>query len=67
MAQICALDLLKALEGSKEFGRVPLRCICYAAPAIGNAAVTNFVDQKGWHHHFINYLLPGEQSCRRSL
>ncbi len=60
MAQICTLDLLKSLEDSSEAGRVPISCIGYATPAIGNASLASLVREKGWHSSFINYLLPGE-------
>lgn len=60
VAQICTLDLLKSLEDSSEAGRVPISCIGYATPAIGNASLASLVREKGWHSSFINYLLPGE-------
>ena len=60
MAQICTLDLLKGLEDSSEAGRVPISCIGYATPAIGNVSLATLVAEKGWHSFFINYLLPGK-------
>ena len=60
MAQICTLDLLKSLEENLEIRRVPVSCIGYATPAIGNAALASLVERKGWCTSFNNYILPGK-------
>ena len=36
-----------------------LSCIGFATPAVGNAALAEFVRQKGWDKLITNYLVPG--------
>ena len=58
MAQLCTLDLLRSLSGPQTPGSV-VSCVTFAAPAVGNAALAELVNKRGWRDNFVNYLLPG--------
>ncbi|KAK9844196.1 hypothetical protein WJX81_007745 [Elliptochloris bilobata] len=57
VAQLCALDLLQAAQGS---GAPPPRVssVGFATPAVGNAALAERVAARGWGGRFVTYLLP---------
>ena len=58
VAEICALDLLH--EAHKKREPPPhLQVIGFAAPAIGNAALAEYVEQRQWQSVFKNYVTPG--------
>ena len=50
------LDLLYSLG---EEATPHLSCIGFATPAVGNAALAEFVRHKGWDKLITNYLVPG--------
>ena len=58
VAEISALDLLYSAAQNSE-PEPNLKVIGFAAPAIGNQALADFVRQHGWHKHIQNYVLPG--------
>ena len=58
VAEISALDLLHSAAQNSE-PEPNLKVIGFAAPAIGNQALADFVRQHGWHKHIQNYVLPG--------
>ncbi len=66
MAQICALDLLRALCQRGDSVE-SIACIAYASPAIGNQALAAGVQRMGWDGHFINYSLPGKTPVERTV
>ncbi len=58
MAKLCTLRLLHQLD-SREAAQAPVKCVAFAAPALGNAALATLVLQQGWSHVFYNLTLPG--------
>ena len=59
VATLCAIKLLRQFPAAVK---LPLRCICFAMPAIGNHELASSVQQAGWDRYLSNYLLPGEAS-----
>jgi pimeloyl-ACP methyl ester carboxylesterase len=57
VAMLCTLRLLRQLEPTE---RARLRCVCFGAPAVGNAELAAYVADAGWDEHFSAYLLPGK-------
>lgn len=60
VALLCTLDLLHSLG---EEANPNLACVGFATPAVGNAALADYIKQKGWHHYITNYLVPGQRPC----
>jgi predicted lipase len=56
VAKLCTLRLLRKLP---EWPPPQLRCICFAAPAVGNSALAKAVEEAGWDSFFKTYALPG--------
>ena len=59
MASLCTLRLLNQLDDS-EVAEGHIKCVAFAAPALGNRALAEIVQQQGWSHVFYNLTLPGE-------
>ena len=58
MASLCTLRLLNQLDDS-EIAEGRIKCVAFAAPALGNRALAEIVQQQGWSHVFYNLTLPG--------
>lgn len=58
VAKLCTLRLLHQLD-SREAARGHVKCVAFAAPALGNAALATLVLQQDWSHAFYNLTLPG--------
>ena len=58
VAKISTLRLLRDLP---EWPAPRVKCICFATPAIGNAALADLVKSAGWASYFRTYFLPGEE------
>ena len=58
VAKLCTLRLLYQLD-SREAAQGHVKCVAFAAPALGNAALAALVAQQGWSHAFYNLTLPG--------
>lgn len=56
MAEICVLDLL---HGAAPGEKLDIQAIGFATPAIGNQALADYVQEKGWQSYLTSYLLPG--------
>lgn len=56
VAKLSALRLLRDLP---EWPAPRIKCMCFATPAIGNAALADLVKNAGWGSHFKTYFLPG--------
>ena len=59
MASLCTLRLLNQLDDS-AIAQGRIKCVAFAAPALGNRALAEIVQQRGWSHVFYNLTLPGE-------
>lgn len=57
IALLCTLDLLHSL-GDEPNPNVT--CVGFATPAVGNAALAEYVKNKGWQKYITNYLVPGQ-------
>lgn len=56
MAVLCTLRLLRQLPPDAQ---AAVQCNVFACPAIGNAALAQYVKEKGWERYFSNMLIPG--------
>ena len=57
IALLCTLDLLHSLEDESH---PSVTCVGFATPAVGNAALAEYVKEKGWQKYITNYLVPGQ-------
>ena len=65
---MAALTTLRLLRQLPPGAAADVRCVSFAAPAIGNARLQAYVRERGWERHFSNLLVPGaerpsERSC----
>ncbi|KAJ8479200.1 hypothetical protein OPV22_022927 [Ensete ventricosum] len=61
VAVLSTLAILRVLASSslaKEHENVPVKCITFSQPPVGNAALKDYVHQKGWQHYFKTYCIP---------
>ncbi len=61
VAKLCTLRLLRELP---DWPRPRVRCVAFATPAVGNAALAELVESAGWGSHFTSYYLPEDQLVR---
>lgn len=61
VAKLCTLRLLRELP---DWPRPRVRCVAFATPAVGNAALAELVESAGWASHFTSYYLPEDQLVR---
>ena len=52
---LCTLRLLRQLPQRTD---LPISCIAFATPSIGNAALSSLVAERGWDAYLSNFLLP---------
>ncbi|PIN01128.1 Triacylglycerol lipase [Handroanthus impetiginosus] len=59
VAVLATLAILRVIAvASKETERVPVKCITFSQPPVGNAALRDYVNGKGWQHYFKTYCIP---------
>ncbi|GFQ00133.1 hypothetical protein PHJA_002157300 [Phtheirospermum japonicum] len=59
VAVLATLAILRVIAvASKETDRVQVKCITFSQPPVGNAALRDYVNGKGWQHHFKTYCIP---------
>lgn len=66
VAVLATLAILKVLgqlsssssSSSKKEKNVVVKCITFSQPPVGNAALRDYVYEKGWHGHFRTYCIP---------
>ncbi|KAI5077717.1 hypothetical protein GOP47_0007541 [Adiantum capillus-veneris] len=66
VAVLATLAILKVLghfsssssSSSKKEKHVVVKCITFSQPPVGNAALRDYVYEKGWHGHFRTYCIP---------
>ncbi|KAG2501961.1 hypothetical protein HYH03_000459 [Edaphochlamys debaryana] len=61
VAKLCTLRLLRELP---DWPRPRIRCVSFATPAVGNAALAELVENAGWASHFATYYLPEDQAMQ---
>ncbi|XP_023874497.1 uncharacterized protein LOC111987036 [Quercus suber] len=58
LATLAILRVIAASSSSKESEKVLVKCITFSQPPVGNAALKDYVNRKGWHHYFKSYCIP---------
>ncbi|XVF21301.1 hypothetical protein REPUB_Repub12eG0079100 [Reevesia pubescens] len=58
LATLAILRVIAVSSSSKESEKVQVKCITFSQPPVGNAALRDYVNRKGWQHHFKSYCIP---------
>lgn len=58
LATLAILRVLASAPLTKEHEKVQVKCITFSQPPVGNAALKDYVYQKGWHQYFKTYCIP---------
>ncbi|OMO60027.1 Lipase, class 3 [Corchorus capsularis] len=58
LATLAILRVIAVSSSSKETEKVQVKCITFSQPPVGNAALRDYVNQKGWQHYFKSYCIP---------
>lgn len=58
LATLAILRVISACSSSKETEKVPVKCITFSQPPVGNAALRDYVNTKGWQKYFKSYCIP---------
>ncbi|OIT32856.1 hypothetical protein A4A49_26164 [Nicotiana attenuata] len=59
VAVLATLAILRVFAASsKEKEKVQVKCITFSQPPVGNAALREYVNGKGWQHYFKTYCIP---------
>ncbi|KAK4268198.1 hypothetical protein QN277_024884 [Acacia crassicarpa] len=58
LATLAILRVIAATSPSKENEKVSIKCITFSQPPVGNAALKDYVNKKGWQHYFKSYCIP---------
>ncbi|MBA0846736.1 hypothetical protein Goshw_006437 [Gossypium schwendimanii] len=58
LATLAILRVIAESSSSKENEKVHVKCITFSQPPVGNAALRDYVNRKGWQHYFKSYCIP---------
>lgn len=58
LATLAILRVVAASSSLKENDKVQVKCITFSQPPVGNAALRDYVNRKGWQHYFKSYCIP---------
>jgi len=60
VAALATLAILRVIASSpsKEDNRLPVKCITFSQPPVGNAALRDYVHKRGWQGYFKSYCIP---------
>ncbi|KAK8956078.1 hypothetical protein KSP40_PGU000592 [Platanthera guangdongensis] len=58
LATLAILRVLGSSSISKEHEKIHVKCITFSQPPVGNAALKDYVHQKGWQKYFKSYCIP---------
>ncbi|XP_077226718.1 lipase class 3 family protein [Tasmannia lanceolata] len=58
LATLAILRVIASSSPSKENEKVPVKCITFSQPPVGNASLRDYVHRKGWQHYFKTYCIP---------
>ncbi|KAG8488430.1 hypothetical protein CXB51_016464 [Gossypium anomalum] len=58
LATLAILRVIAESSSSKESEKVHVKCITFSQPPVGNAALRDYVNRKGWQHYFKSYCIP---------
>ncbi|KAG5054590.1 hypothetical protein GLYMA_03G089000v4 [Glycine max] len=58
LATLAILRVIAASSSSKDNENVSIKCITFSQPPVGNAALKDYVNRKGWQQYFKSYCIP---------
>ena len=58
---VAKLSTLRLLRDLPEWPAPRVKCMCFATPAVGNAALADLVENAGWASAFKTFFLPGKR------
>ncbi|KAL7586959.1 uncharacterized protein LOC111918387 [Lactuca sativa] len=58
LSTLAILRVIAAASSSKEHEKVHVKCITFSQPPVGNAALRDYVNEKGWQQYFKTYCIP---------
>ncbi|KAF8081510.1 hypothetical protein N665_0881s0011 [Sinapis alba] len=58
LATLAILRVVAASSTKKGNENIHVKCITFSQPPVGNAALRDYVHEKGWHHYFKSYCIP---------
>ncbi|GAV70759.1 Lipase_3 domain-containing protein [Cephalotus follicularis] len=58
LATLAILRVIAASSSLRENEKVQVKCITFSQPPVGNAALRDYVNRKGWQHYFKTYCIP---------
>ncbi|XP_024967143.1 uncharacterized protein LOC112506998 isoform X2 [Cynara cardunculus var. scolymus] len=58
LSTLAILRVIAAASSSKEHEKVHVKCITFSQPPVGNAALRDYVSEKGWQQYFKTYCIP---------
>lgn len=58
LATLAILRVLGSSSISNEHEKIQVKCITFSQPPVGNAALKDYVHQKGWQKYFKSYCIP---------
>ncbi|KAG4191402.1 hypothetical protein ERO13_A07G090700v2 [Gossypium hirsutum] len=58
LATLAILRVIAESSSSKDSEKVHVKCITFSQPPVGNAALRDYVNRKGWQHYFKSYCIP---------
>lgn len=59
VATLATLAILRVFATSlKEHEKIQVKCITFSQPPVGNAALRDYVNRKGWQNYFKTYCIP---------
>ncbi|WOL02498.1 hypothetical protein Cni_G11217 [Canna indica] len=58
LSTLAILRVLATSSATKEHENLSVKCITFSQPPVGNAALRDYVHQKGWQQYFKTYCIP---------
>ncbi|GAB2282419.1 hypothetical protein Dimus_016963 [Dionaea muscipula] len=58
LSTLAILRVIAASTPSKENDKVPVKCVTFSQPPVGNAALRDYVNKRGWQRYFKTYCIP---------
>ncbi|VFR00503.1 unnamed protein product [Cuscuta campestris] len=59
VAVLATLAILRVVAASsKEHEKIQVKCVTFSQPPVGNAALKDYVNSKGWQSYFKTYCIP---------
>ncbi|GMH02457.1 hypothetical protein Nepgr_004296 [Nepenthes gracilis] len=58
LSTLAILRVIAPSSPSKENEKFQVKCITFSQPPVGNAALRDYVNRKGWQHYFKTYCIP---------